>query len=94
MEIIEAYDLMGTYAGAASLLGCSHHTVERHVQARDAGRPLAVRKTKPRLTEPFEPKIAEWVEKSSGKIRADKAHAKLVTMGYEGSPRTTAYAVK
>lgn len=94
MEIIEAYDLMGTYAGAASLLGCSHHTVERHVQARDAGRPLAVRKTKPRLTEPFEPKIAEWVEKSSGKIRADKAHAKLVTMGHEGSPRTTAYAVK
>lgn len=72
MEILEAYDLVGTYAGAAALLGCSHHTVERHVQARDAGRPIAVRQTRPRLTEPFEGKIAEWVEKSDGRIRGEK----------------------
>lgn len=94
MEILEAFDLVGTYAGAAALLGCSHHTVARHVAARDAGRPIAVRRRKPRLTEPFEEKIAEWVERSEGKIRGDVIHRKLVKMGYEGSRRTTAYAVK
>lgn len=94
MEILEAYDLVGTYAGAASLLGCSHHTVERHVVARDAGRPLAVRQTRTRLTEPFEAKIAEWVERSGGKIRGDKVHEKITQMGYTGAPRTTSYAVK
>ena len=30
------------------------------------------------------PKIEEWVEKSLGKIRADKAHDKLLALGYEG----------
>ncbi len=94
MEILEAYDLVGTYAGAAALLGCSHHTIERHVRARDAGRPIAVRQTSPRLTEPFEGKIAEWVEKSDGKIRGDKIHEKLQLLGYTGSRRTTSYAVK
>lgn len=94
MEILEAYDLVGTYAGAAALLGCSHHTVERHVNARDAGRPIAVRQARPRLTDPFEGKIAEWVEKSDGKIRGDKIHEKLLLLGYTGSRRTTSYAVK
>lgn len=94
MEILEAYDLVGTYAGAASLMGCSHHTVERHVHARDSGRPIAVRRTSARLTDPFEPKIMEWVERSTGKIRGDKIHEKLVAMGYTGSSRTTSYAVR
>lgn len=94
MEILEAYDLVGTYAGAAALFGCSHHTVERHVNARDAGRPIAVRQARPRLTDPFEGKIAEWVEKSDGKIRGDKIHEKLLLLGYTGSRRTTSYAVK
>lgn len=94
MEIHEAYDLMGTYAGAASLLGCSHHTVKKHINARDAGMPVASSKKRETLTTPFEDKIFEWVKRSNGKIRADKVHEKLVAMGYGGSPRTTAYAVR
>ena len=38
-------------------------------------------------------KIEEWVERSQGKIRADKAHERLVAMGYLGSERTTRRAV-
>jgi hypothetical protein len=38
MEILEAYDLTGSFRDAGELAGCSHHTVAAHVAARDAGR--------------------------------------------------------
>ena len=41
----------------------------------------------------FAEKVEEWVERSRGKIRADKAHERLVAMGYMGSERTTRRAV-
>ena len=37
--------------------------------------------------------MQEWVKHSKGAIRADKAHEKLLAMGYEGSERTTRRAV-
>jgi hypothetical protein len=37
----------------------------------------------------FTDKIAEWIERSGGRIRADVAHQKLTSMGYAGSERTT-----
>ena len=89
MEILAAYDLTGSLRAAAELTGCSHHTVARHVAARDAGRPIAEPAYRGRVTDPFLPKIEEWVEASKGKIRADKAHEKLVALGYEGSGRST-----
>ncbi|MGI8612909.1 MAG: hypothetical protein ACR2KL_03010 [Nocardioidaceae bacterium] len=39
------------------------------------------------------PKVEEWVEHSNGKIRADRAHEKLVGLGYAGPERTTRRAV-
>ena len=93
MEILEAYDLTGSLRATAELTGCSHHTVARHVAARDAGRPIAEPAFRGRVTDPFLPKIEEWVEKSLGKIRADKAHDRLVALGYEGSERSTRRAV-
>jgi len=42
MEILEAYDLTGSYRDAAELAGCDHHTVARYVAAgRPAGLPGA-----------------------------------------------------
>jgi hypothetical protein len=38
VEILEAYDLTGSYRAAAELVGCDHHTVARYVRLRDAGR--------------------------------------------------------
>ncbi|GAA1786746.1 hypothetical protein GCM10009712_37680 [Pseudarthrobacter sulfonivorans] len=93
MEILAAYDLTGSLRAAAELAGCSHHTVARHVAARDAGQPIAVPVYRRRVTDAYLPKIEEWIEPSKGKIRADKAHEKLRALGYEGSERSTRRAV-
>ena len=37
MEILEAYDLTGSFRDAAELAGCSHHTVAHYVAARERG---------------------------------------------------------
>jgi transposase len=89
MEILAAYDLTGSLRATAELTGCSHHTVARHVAARDAGRPIAEPALRPRVTDVFLPKIEEWIEASKGRIRADKAHEKLLALGYAGSERST-----
>ncbi len=94
MEILEAFDLTGSLRGAAELAGCDHKTVAHWVAARDeagGGLPVAMR-ARPRV-DAFAGKIDEWVDRSRGKIRADKAHERLVAMGYMGSERTTRRAV-
>jgi transposase len=48
---------------------------------------------RPKLIDPFLPKIEELVEHSEGKIRADVVHAKLTAIGYTGSDRTVRRAV-
>lgn len=93
MEILAAYDLTGSLRSTAEITGCSHHTVARHVAARDAGKPLAQSPFRGRVTDAFLPKIEEWVEASHGKIRADKAHDKLIGLGYQGSDRSTRRAL-
>jgi transposase len=93
MEILEAFDLTGSLRDAAELAGCSHHTVARYVAARGAGGLCDAPATRPQLIDEFLPKVEEWMERSAGKIRADKAHDKLVVLGFEGSQRTTRRAV-
>ena len=93
MEILEAFDLTGSLRDAAALAGCSHHTVARYVEAREAGGQLDKAAVRPQLIDEFLPKVAEWVLHSRGKIRADKAHEKLLTLGFKGSERTTRRAV-
>src|SRR5947209_6191817 len=96
MQILEAYDLTGSLRGAAALAGCDHKTVARLVAAREAaGGGLPGRAARPALVmvEAFAGKVAELVEHSHARIRADKAHGVLVAMGYEGSYRTTRRAV-
>ncbi len=92
MEILEAYDLTGSYRAAAELVGCDHHTVARYVALREAGR-APERMRVDRLTDAYLDKIEEWVERSRGRVGADVCHRKLVAMGYEGSERTTRRAV-
>jgi hypothetical protein len=94
MQILEAYDLTGSYRDAAELAGCSHHTVARYVRAREQGRLTPGRaERRPMVIDPFLPKVEEWVDRSKGKIRADVAHDKLVALGYTGSERTSRRAV-
>jgi hypothetical protein len=90
MDVLEAYDLTKSLRAAAELAGTDHHTVARYVAARAAGTPIeemaAERSTK---SDGFADKIAEWVERSNAKVRADVVHERLVAMGYSGSERTT-----
>lgn len=93
MKILSAYDLTESLRGAAELAGCSHHTVARLVRARDAGQTPGSGASRPKVTDVWAPKIEEWVEASTGRIRADVVHAKLTAMGYTGSERSTRRAV-
>jgi transposase len=94
MEILDAYDLTGSLRDAAELAGCSHHTVKRYVEAR------AVADVEPQgpgrrsqVIDDYLDKVEEWVDRSKGKVRADRVHTKLVWLGYTGSERTTRRAV-
>jgi transposase len=95
MEILEAFDLTGSFRAAAQLAGCSHHTVEHYVALRDAGAlpSLLVPVERTKLIDPFLGKVEEWVERSQGKIRGDVVYAKLGPFGYEGSDRTVRRAL-
>ena len=95
MEILVAYDLTGSFREAAALVGCDHKTVAHWVGVRGAtgGAPLARAQHRRPVVDPFAEKIDELVDRSRGRIRADRAHAKLLAMGYEGSGRTTRRAV-
>jgi transposase len=93
MEILAAYDLTGSLRATAELTGCSHHTVARHVAARNAGRPIGEPPARGRVTDAYLPKIEEWIEASKGRIRADKAHERLLALGYKGSERSTRRAI-
>jgi len=89
MEVLEAYDLTNCYRSAAELTGVDHHTVAALVAARAAGTLGAVPSPRGSVSDTFADKIDQWVDKSSGKIRADVVHDRLVAMGYSGSERTT-----
>jgi transposase len=92
MEILEAYDVTGSFRQAALLCGCDHKTVKHWVEVREqAGERLPGRAARPALVmvEPFVGKVDELVDRSRAKVRADRVHGVLVAMGYEGSYRTT-----
>src|SRR5258707_7283023 len=86
MEILNAYDLTGSYRAAAELCGCSHHTVKKAVEERDAGLPPATRRA--RMIDDWRDLLETWVSDSKGKIRGDQDHDKLVALGYTGTYRT------
>ncbi|MEA5455256.1 IS21 family transposase [Sinomonas sp. JGH33] len=93
MEILEAYDTTGSAHSAARLAGVDPKTVRRYVAARDAGAPVTGPSRRERITDPFLPKIEEWVDKSRGQVRADVVHARLLGLGFGGNERSTRRAV-
>ena len=92
MEILEAFDLTGSFRAAADLAGAPTTPSPGWSLS---GKPPATppRSTRPGLIDEFLPKVEEWVDKSKGKIRADAAHEKLLAMGFTGSERTSRRAV-
>jgi len=94
VEILEAFDLMGSLRDAARLAGCSPMTVARYVRLRETGRlPTGRSARRDQVVDPYLAKIEEWVERSHGRVRADVVHDKLRALGFGGSERTTRRAV-
>lgn len=89
MEVLEAYDLTKSFRAAAQLTGVDHHTVARAVAARALGRDGDEPLVRTTVADAFADKIAEWIDRSNGRVRADVVHKKLASMGYAGSERTT-----
>ena len=89
MEVLEAYDLTGSYRSTAQLCGVDHHTVRKYVAARAAGVATPATPARSKVSDPFLDHVERWVDRSKGQIRADRVHAKLVELGYSGSERTT-----
>ncbi len=93
VEILEAYDLTGSYRAAAELAGCDHHTVARYVKLRNEGRSPQERTHRARPIDEFMDKIEELVARSGGRVRADVVHRRITAMGFTGGERTTRRAV-
>jgi transposase len=93
MEIFEAFDLTRCAWSAAELAGCDAKTVNRYIAVRDAGGDPFARAVRPKAIDPFLAKVEELVDRSKGKIRADRVHERLVVMGFTGSERSTRRAV-
>ena len=88
MDIISAYQQVGTYRGAAEICGTTHKTVKRVVERvrgrRDRPPPRAERA---RNYDAVTELVAERVEKSQGRISAKRLLPIARAAGYEGSAR-------
>jgi hypothetical protein len=60
MEILQAYDLTGSFRQAAVLVGCDHKTVAHWVAVREAtgGAPPARARHRPPVADPFMERIS------------------------------------
>ena len=96
MNILESFDLYQSYNQTARACNCSPNTVKALVLARKNGT-LSSRGLRQSSSSIFSDThthlIRELVEASSGSIRADVVHQRLVGLEYKGSQRTTRRAV-
>ena len=96
MDILESFDLYQSYNQAARECHCSPNTVKALVLARKEGT-LAKRGLRQVASSVFDADhrclIAELVDTSEGRIRANVVHKRLLALEYRGSKRTTWRAV-
>src|SRR5579859_3714446 len=94
MEIVNAYELVGSYRGAAALCGTTAKTVKRVLERRAAGqvgrRPAPARV---RNTAGMVELIEQRVRASDGRISAKRLLPVARTAGYRGSARNFRRAV-
>jgi hypothetical protein len=95
MDIVTAYEQVGTYRGAAALCGTTHKTVRRVIEEAAAGLPAdrARRRSQGRNTDGVRDLIAEKVRLTDGRISAKRLLPIAQTAGYAGSARNFRRAV-
>jgi len=93
MDIVGAYQAVGTYRGAAALCGTTHKTVRRVIERREreqGGRRATPEATTARVAG----LIDERVRQSDGRISAKRLLPVAQAAGYTGSLRTLQRAAK
>jgi len=90
MDVIAAYQDVGSYRGAAAICGTTHKTVRRIIEAHEAataGTPPPPRVPRTRNYDAVADLVAERVRKSHGRISAKRLLPAARATGYDGSAR-------
>jgi transposase len=87
MDIISAYQQVGSYRAAAELCGTTHKTVKRIVEKFEAGDAAPPRAERARNFDAVAEVVAERVKKSDGRMSAKRMLPIARAAGYEGSDR-------
>ena len=87
MDIIAAYQQVGTYRGAAVMCGTTHKTVKRVIQRAGSGGTRPGRRPRRHNYDPAAGLVADRVAATSGRISAKRLLPAAKAAGYAGSPR-------
>lgn len=93
MEIVDAYETLGSYRAAAALCGTTHKTVKRLVEQRQAGTLAQSRAKRPQNTDGIVSLVEEKVRLTQGRISAKRLLPQARAAGYTGSARNFRRAV-
>lgn len=93
MDIVNAYEQLGSYRAAAKLCGTTHKTVRRLIERREAGEKIMQYHPRPKATDPYLSLIAAKVRSTQGRISAKRLLPQARAAGYVGSARTFRRAV-
>jgi hypothetical protein len=89
MDVIAAYQQVGTYRGAAAMCGTTHKTAKRIIEAAQQGEVSAQRRSSQRRRnyDSVAALVADKVDKSKGRFSAKRLLPAARAAGYDGSPR-------
>ena len=87
MDIITAYQQVGSYRGAAAMCGTTPKTVRRVIDRHESGGATPERKERERNYDLVVDLVAERVDKAQGRITAKRLLPAAVAAGYAGSAR-------
>lgn len=96
MDVVAAYERVGTYRGAAALCGVDPKTVKRKIEANRTGRlpqDRAERAPVPKNTDVVRDVVTQAVEDARGRISAKRLLPTARAAGYGGSARNFRRAV-
>jgi hypothetical protein len=83
MDIVNAYQMVGTYRGAAALCGTTHKTVKRVVERRERGQ-VGRRPAHPPKTAAILPVLEARIRQTDGRISAKRLLPVVQAAGYTG----------
>jgi transposase len=87
MDVIAAYQQVGSFRGAAAICGTTHKTVKRIIAVHEAGGARAERVQRPHNYDEVTDLVAAKVKATSGRISAKRLLPQARAAGYAGSAR-------